>query len=539
MNKSATSSSMLAPIWKRKWMILIVGIVAGVGSYLYYKHQPAVYSATTTLNLAASEESYAEQGLKPPGNSKATVSDAPALIESAVNAKEAKRIMRAEGEKPVKGKVKAKASASAADIIQIYAEAHGAKNAVRLANAYAEAFIRRQDRSFKEGVEAAISTTRHQLTKIEAAAAHSSKAGGGVQVIQEATLSSKINQLESQLHVQGVTQLTPAGRKSTQLIEPMPKQSAIFGFLLGVIIAIFIAYALERIDRSLRDIEHVEGQLGGPLIAALPLLQKPIIMRDGHPALPPRMLDALRRANATLGALEAADSKPPKTILCTSPDPGDGKSTFMAALALVKAEMGERVALVETDFRKPTQARRLGLDGEYGLADVLAGRRTLSEAMQTVPLGQPVAEPVAVPGGNGGAAPAANGTQYGSISALLGNADEERPSLAGPAFSNLLKTLADEYDCVLVDVETELEAADTIALMREVDGIILIGRIGHSRDASIERLDEVLALPGTAPLIGTVANCVSDRDLENNGLRGVKRKRSQSARKKNSDRKAK
>ena len=401
MKKSATSSSLLAPVWKRKWMILIVGLVAAVGSYYYYKHQPAIYAATTTLNLAASEEESAAQGLKSSLNSKSTVADAPAVIDSAVNAKEAKRIMRAEGKKVVKGKVKAKPSAAAADIIEIYAEAHGAKNAVRLANSYAEAFIRRQNRTYTEGVDAAIATARKQLTRIEDAAAKAPAkgggSGGGVQVIQEATLASKINQLESQAHLQGVTQLTPAGRKTAELIEPMPKQSAIFGFLLGVVVATFIAYGLERIDRSLRDIDHVESQLGGPLLAALPLLQKPILMRDGHPSLPPRMLDSMRRANATLGALEAADSRSPKTILCTSPDPGDGKSTFMAALALVKAEMGERVALVETDFKKPSQAQKLGLDGEYGLADVLTGRRTLSEALQCVPLEQPVAEAVAIP----------------------------------------------------------------------------------------------------------------------------------------------
>lgn len=92
---------------------------------------------------------------------------------------------------------------------------------------------------------------------------------------------------------------------------------------------------------------------------------------------------------------------------------------------------------------------------------------------------------------------------------------------------------------MLIDVETELEAADTIALLRQVDGIILVGRVGHSRDASIERLDEALALPGTAPLIGTVANCVVDRDLENNGLWGANRKRSNTSRRKNSKRKGK
>lgn len=514
-------------------MILIVGLVAAVGSYLYYKHQPAVYSASTTLNLAASEEAVSEAGLKTGAtNSKTTVSDAPEVIMSALIAKEARNIQRKEGHKPVKGKVHAKPNANAPDIITIEVEAHGSRNAVRLANAYAQAFILRQNRAYKEGVQAAIANARQQLGKLEKTAA-TGKGSGGAAVISEATLASHINQLESQLHIDGVTQLTPASHKTTELIEPKPKQSGIFGFLLGALVAIFIAYGLERLDRSLRDIEQIERVLGGPLLAALPELQKPLLMRDGHPALPPRMLDAMRRANATLGALESADAEPPKSILCTSPDPRDGKSTFVAALALVKAEMGERVVVVETDFKSPTQAKMLGVDGKYGLADLLTGEHTLEEVIQPVPLGRRAAQAVAVPGGEGGATSVVDATGTGSIAAIVGRAVDQPPPLTGATFGNLLKTLRDEYDCVLVDVETELEAADTITLLREVDGIILVGRVGHSRDASVDRLDEALALPGTAPLIGTVANCVSDRDLEKNGLWGVNRRKRNARKRRN------
>ena len=78
-----------------------------------------------------------------------------------------------------------------------------------------------------------------------------------------------------------------------------------------------------------------------------------------------------------------------------SPEAGDGKSAIVAGLALVKRDAGERVAIVEANFRRPIQARMLGIEAATGLVDVLAGTLSLDEAMQRVlPLDRPLdAEP--------------------------------------------------------------------------------------------------------------------------------------------------
>ncbi len=532
MNEKSTSSQILAPIWKRKWLILAVGLVVAVGSYLYYKRQPAIFGATTTINLAGGEEQSAAGGASAKATTKTLVSDAPAIIQSGSNEREAKKILKAQGKKVPKGKVKAKASATGGAIVQVYAEAHGAKNAARLANAYATAYIVRASRAYKHSVERQIADRRRQLARIETASTGSSgKAKGkgsssgatssGAAVIQEANLTSQINQLESDLHVQGIQQITVATPHTAELLEPMPKQNAIFGFLLGIILAIFVAFGLERLDKTLRDIDYVERALGGPLLAALPRLKRPIRDDDGQISLAPRMQDAVRRANATLTALELGDGRSPRTLLCTSPDVGDGKSTLTAALAVVKAEAGEHVIVVETDFKAPRQGEILGVDQGVGLLDVLTGALPLDEVVQRVPIAFPAAVKVPVAAGPGEPVPQME--EGGSMSAIVGRVAEHPPSLATPAFRDLLKRLSEEYDCVLVDVETELESADTIAAMREVDAIILIGRVGASKEASVERLDEVLELPGVAPVIGTVANCASDRDLERHGLHGARR----------------
>ena len=119
-------------------------------------------------------------------------------------------------------------------------------------------------------------------------------------------------------------------------------------------------------------------------------------------------------------------------ILFVSADPGDGKSMLAAALALVQRDAGERVAIVEANFRRPVQARLLGLDGTHGLADVLGGRIPVEEAMQRV---TPAHPPEAVEAEEGSEAVlTAVDSRAGSLFVLTGGGDVANPPalLAGP-----------------------------------------------------------------------------------------------------------
>src|SRR6202035_2685502 len=94
----------------------------------------------------------------------------------------------------------------------------------------------------------------------------------------------------------------------------------------------------------------------------------------------------LRRLHTMLELGVGADgqSASRRTILFLSPDAGDGKSTLVADLALVQRDGGERVTIVEANFRRPVQSRLLALGGNHGLADVLAGTLSAEEAAQRV-----------------------------------------------------------------------------------------------------------------------------------------------------------
>src|SRR5665213_1557084 len=136
MNQTTDASAIFAPLWKRKWLILIVGLLVAGLSYRYYQHKPRVFSSSTQVYLASGSE---EQGLfsssqvkNPLGDR--TVTDQVALINSAAITQLVHNQLRAEhNRKAVAGTAHAKAIAGS-DFITITTEAPSAKAAEKLAS---------------------------------------------------------------------------------------------------------------------------------------------------------------------------------------------------------------------------------------------------------------------------------------------------------------------------------------------------------------------------------------------------------------------
>ena len=439
----------------------------------------------------------------------------------------------------------AKAS-SESDLLAITAEAGSAKGAARLANYYALAYLARQRSSYRREVEAAIASTRRQLRRIEAAQAASAsaaqrkssakgsgsgRAAGGSAVIQAASLASKINQLESELSVSSVQQINPATPKTARLVSPKPKQNAIFGFVVGLLLAAIAVFVVSRLDRRVRSLEQLEAIFDVQLLAALPRARVPIVHRDGQPQPSALLLEPLRRLHASLQLADAVEPEregPPRLILCVSPDAGDGRSTLIADLALVQRDAGARVAVIDADLRQPAQARLLDVSTPSGLVEVLAGAVSLDGAMQRV--GATAAEPAAEigsPQAVAGVSTVVRSPPTGSLSVLAGGGPAVNPPalLASQAMQELLRSAAADFDYVLVDAPPPLLVSDVMPLLRAADGLVIVGRMEHTREASAERLAQLLARASAAPVLGVIANCASRADIRRYGFSSASGKR--------------
>jgi Mrp family chromosome partitioning ATPase/capsular polysaccharide biosynthesis protein len=527
MNQTTESTAIFAPLWKRKWLILLVALLVGAGTYLYYKRQPSVYQVTTQLYLAAGAE---EAGLLSGGGAKAlqaSGSNATALINSVVVEAVHKQLHEEHNIAAARGKVKAKA-AEKSQFISITAEARKPKAAALLANDTAQAYIKRQRLNYTREIEKAVSIARRQLRRVEDTRSSGKGKGSPAStstsvVLQAAGLSTKVNQLEAELSIRGVQQVSPAKATSAVLLSPKPRQNAIFGFLLGLILASVAAFALARFDRRLRTLNDVEAAFQTQILTALPAVKRAIIDREGRPGPARSLVEPLRRLHTTLQLGSSYDpdrAASPRSILFVSADPADGKSTLVANLASVQRDAGERVAVIEADFRRPVQSKLLGVTAPHGLAEVLEGKVSAQEGIHTV---EPVAQAAATSVANGGSEVATmveSRSTAGTLSVLLSGGPVDNPPalLSRPAMTELLSSLAYDFDYVLIDAPPPLEVSDVMPLLGVVDGIVIVARIGHTREVSAHRLRELLMRASGTRVLGTVAGAVSRKDMEKYGF---------------------
>jgi Mrp family chromosome partitioning ATPase/capsular polysaccharide biosynthesis protein len=553
MNETTDATAIFAPLWRRKWLILIVGILVAAATYAYYRRQPSVYTVSTQVYLGGGSEVQALLNTtqsKRTLNERAIIDQATLINSSAVGEAVRLRLQKEHELAASRGNATAKSKAGS-DFITITTEAHSARGAAQLANAYAQVYITQQFDNYRQQVKAQIASTRQQLRRIEegeTAGASTTKGTGSAKgaapssakgaapstsstgtpasaVIQAATLSSKISQLYSDLASPGVQQISPAKPRAAVQVSPRPRKNAIFGFVLGVLLAAIVAYTLSRFDRRLRSLGEIEALFQTQILAVLPTARRPIVRRPGREPRPARsLMEPLRRLHTSLelgDMLEHDREGAPRLILFLSPDAGDGNSTIIAGLALVQRDAGERVAVIEANLRQPIQAKLLDGEARYGLTDVLAGTIAVDEAMQRVK-----SLPQASSNSAGGAVGVATMLD-GSVSVLVsGKAVANPPALlAGHGMADLLRSVAEDFDYALVDAPSPLAVSDVMPLLHLVGGVVLVARVGHTREVSAQRLVQLLKSVSSAPVLGVVANNVSRADLARYGFSSAQSKR--------------
>ena len=180
----------------------------------------------------------------------------------------------------------------------------------------------------------------------------------------------------------------------------------------------------------------------------------------------------------------ASRDKPVKTILVTSPEPGTGKTMVAANLAVVFAQKGMRVLLVDADLRRPQIHRVMNLRNRVGLSDLLLESQTIFDVGQKV---KDIESLTVITSGSLPINPAE----------LLGSIKMER----------LLKELGETMDVIIIDSPPTL-VADAQILATNVDGVILVIQPEKTLKDEIKATVELLTY-ADARIIGVVLNRIS------------------------------
>lgn len=261
-------------------------------------------------------------------------------------------------------------------------------------------------------------------------------------------------------------------------IGPARFQGVVIAFFLSLVCGVGLAFLLNYLDDSLKSAEDVEQAMRLPALAVIPSMQAlsprrllparlnalprrrrssddglqefdPVILFNAKPNS--ALAEAYKHLRTSL--MLSSPEKPPQTILITSCQPHEGKTTTSINLAVSMAQTDSRVLLIDADMRHPRHHKLLGLARGPGLSNVLSSNMTAAEILDAVRVHEPT-----------GVHCLCAGTVPPNPAELLGS----------KRMVKLVETLEANYDYIIIDSPPVGFFTDSLLLATVVDGVFMV-----------------------------------------------------------------
>ena len=264
--------------------------------------------------------------------------------------------------------------------------------------------------------------------------------------------------------------------------------------MLSLLIGIFSALVRDAMDTTFWDAEDAANRLRLDVLAAipgarhLPHVSRPedVIRKPFDPSRRRSAEIAARYGQAIRGLRNALSTatleRPARSVLITSPNPSEGKSTTAINLAVASAQIGKKVLLLDADLRRPTLHKHFDLSPATGLSDVLAG---------TLPIRDVI---VKIDDLNLHVMPS-------------GRISRHAADLLSMGFASTLESVTRDFDLVIVDGPPMLGIAESQEMAGLVDGVLLLTKAGTTTSRAVaETLASLTRV--RANILGVVMNQV-------------------------------
>ena len=293
--------------------------------------------------------------------------------------------------------------------------------------------------------------------------------------------------------------IVDTARLPTVPSEPNLPRNVAFALALGVTTGVGLAFLLEGMDNTVRTPEQAQAISALPSLGMIPLgsrsstefpsrqrlslaASKEAVELVTQSRPKSQMAESYRSLRTSL--LLTSVGRPPKVILVTSALPQEGKTTTSINLAIVLAQKGTRVLLIDSDLRRPSIHKTLGMGPRSGLSNVLTGNIELEQAI-------------------------IRSTILPNLFLLPAGTPPPNPAelLVSSKTKDVLAQLGKEYDHIVIDTPPTLSVTDAVVISTVADRVVLVIRSGQTTKQALRRARDLL-LQVNARVCGVLMNAV-------------------------------
>jgi tyrosine-protein kinase Etk/Wzc len=316
------------------------------------------------------------------------------------------------------------------------------------------------------------------------------------------TMQRTFDNLQSEYQLARISESVDGGRVQsideatlpTFAVSPNRKRAITYSVIVGLLLGFVLAFALDRLDDSVKSADELRDQMELPLLGLIPAIRAERGSRRGSDMTAGRLIthadprspvaEAYRSMRTNLAFARAQQS--PQAIVVASPGPSDGKSTTVANLAITFAQQGQRTLLIDADLRRAVLDKAFDVPRSPGLTEVIIGEAALEDTLHE--------------------------TNVPNLSIVASGRFPPNPAelLGSSRMQEILREAKAGFDVVLLDSPPLLAVTDAAVLATMVDGVVLVIRTERTkRDAVRRALGHIRSVRGR--LLGAVLNDVDMR----------------------------
>jgi len=482
------------------WLILLVALMAGAVSFFFSNRMTPFYQSSTTVLLNAAPATKVTDYSSVMMSEQLTSTYSQMMAKDPVLSQAAEQVGLANPLEDLKKWITVTPIRDT-QLIEVAVETTNPELSARIANAIVTVFAAQIEEIQAQRFSLSKATLESQMADTEKQiSTYSTQAERAFITEEKNRLDTKVTQyreiysnlllsyeqirLSEAQSVSSIVQVELATPNFTP-VKPKVMRNTLLAAMVGFLMAAGAIAASEALDDTIKTPEDISRKFKLPVLGVInhhaPETDSPITLTD--PRSPTAEAFRTLRTNVSYTSVD----RPLRTLMVTSAEPGEGKTTIIANLGVVMAQNGKQVIVADCDLRHPRVHTSFGLANRLGMSTLFA---QTTDALNGTP--QP--------------------TKVEHLSVVTTGSLPPNPAelMGSQKMRSILTSMSQSADVILIDTPPILAVTDAAAIAPSLDGVLLVVHPGKTRASALRQALEQLRQVN-AHVLGIVLNDVVTR----------------------------